>query len=655
MDRRITGSLAAASRLRVALFTPLPPAKSGTADYAAALIPQLEKAFDLEVLERAPHRDSALKSFDSVIYQIGNNPHHAQIYQLALRHPGVVVLHEPNVHDLVRGLTGHRQDSYLSEVLFEIYGQERDHLPEEAGVPGGLQPRVFTMVKRLLSNSTGCIVHSRFAEGQVRMKGFTGPLARIPHGASVRTIDATPYRQRLGLTPGQPLLGMFGYQRPDKQACECLEVFKSVLDRFPEARMVVAGEPHPEVPLVQRVTALGLQDKVYLLGHQSLEDFDGYMAACDVVINLRWPTFGETSGTMMRALGLGRTVVVSDSGAARELDDRICVRIPCDQYQYRVLLETLLWLLSDPGITAEIGNSARRWVAEECTWSMVARQYVDFLESLTCRAPAVRTFDIHHSCDIEHYLFQWVEPDTYGSRYLQEHSKRLVRTLQLTPPGTREERILEMGCYLQITPALHRLLDYGEVRGCYLGSPGIDERSVKSSEGDVFECAVDLFDAEIDAFPYESNHFDTVLCGELLEHLQQDPMQTMSEIHRILKPGGTLVLTTPNVVSMRALLAILRGSHPGFYSSYMTGDSAERRHAREYTPTELCQLLLDSGFLVIHIETGPYSREPQFPDWLVEISQRQLFRKELRGECIFAVGRKAGTPRKRYPAWLYDN
>lgn len=654
MDRSITGSSAAAKRLRVALFTPLPPARSGTADYASALIPELGRLVDLEVFERPPRRP-ALERFDGVLYQIGNNPHHAEIYKLALQHPGVIVLHEPSVHDLMRGLTAHREDAYVSEVLYEIYGEEIEALPDEDATRRiGLQPRVFTMIKRLLSRSKGCIVHSRFSEGQVRMKGFTGPIARIPHGTALQTLDGTPYRRRLGLDPGQPLLGMFGYHRPDKQVCECLAVFKSLLEHRPDARLVIVGEPHPEIPLAQRISTLGLEGKAHLLGYQPIQDFDGFLAACDVVVNLRWPTLGETSGTMMRAFGLGRTVVVSDVGASRELDDDICVRIPCDQYQDRMLLESLKWLLSDRSITAEIGKSAQQWVSRTCTWDRVAQLNLDFLQSLNCPAPSVRAADIRDSTRLGRYLFQWVPPASEQSRYLEGHITRLVRTLQLVPPGNREDRILEMGCYLQITPALRRVLGYGEVRGCYLGSGGIDERTVKSVEGDVFDCTIDLFDAEIDPFPYPSHHFDTVVCGELLEHLQDDPMRMMNEIHRVLKPGGVLVLTTPNAVSMRALMLILRGSHPGLYTRYPHRAAVERRHAREYTPTEISQLLMDSGFLTVHIETGPYAKEAVYPDWAHETAQRAGLAKKLRGECIFAVGRKAAIPRKRYPSWLYD-
>jgi SAM-dependent methyltransferase len=159
-----------------------------------------------------------------------------------------------------------------------------------------------------------------------------------------------------------------------------------------------------------------------------------------------------------------------------------------------------------------------------------------------------------------------------------------------------------MGAYLQITPALRSKLGYGCVRGCYYGPAGkIDRRSATSTEGETFECEIDLFNAEKDPFPYPDGHFSTVLCCELIEHLTEDPMHLMSEINRIVKPGGHLVLTTPNIGSLRGIAAILEGYHPGIFTAYIrprADGEVEARHNREYTPKEIERLLLNSGFTV---------------------------------------------------------
>src|SRR5471030_1247204 len=234
-----------------------------------------------------------------------------------------------------------------------------------------------------------------------------------------------------------------------------------------------------------------------------------------------------------------------------------------------------------------------------------------------------------------------------------------VKTLEITPPGAACDRILEMGAYLQITPALHSKLGYGEVRGCYFGKLGrTDHRSVTSADGETFACDIDHFDAEKDPFPYPDGHFSTVLCGELIEHLFQDPMHLMCEVNRILKPGGHFVLTTPNVAALRGISAILQGYHPGFFHAYIRpaeSGEVDARHNREYTPREIHLLLENSGFEVSRLETGEFRDEPH-PEfgWVLHLLERYRLGTDLRGDGIYAVGRKTGPVKYRYPDWLYS-
>ncbi len=147
---------------------------------------------------------------------------------------------------------------------------------------------------------------------------------------------------------------------------------------------------------------------------------------------------------------------------------------------------------------------------------------------------------------------------------------RLVRTLMLVPPGARSDAVLELGAYMQMTPALACLLGYGEVRGAYFGPLGQTDSKVSTIDGkEIFRCEVDLFDVERDRFPYEDGRFQTVLACEIIEHLVLDPMHMLLEIRRVLRSGGTLVLTTPNVTSFTSVSRILTQSgNPQVYSQY---------------------------------------------------------------------------------------
>ena len=651
--------------MRVAFFSPLPPAKSGIADYSAALLEHLDKSISVETFASKPAAFDPSR-YDVCVYQLGNNPYHDFVYEAALKHPGVVVMHEANLHHLVADVTIHRNDwdGYVREIgrnhgpeseeYAERYVRTRQRAPDYS----------LPMMRTVLAGSRGAIVHSDAVGAELRAQGFEGPLARIPHGAWTEPVDRMSYRARLKLDERTPLIGVFGFLKPYKRIAESLRAFRRLVRALPDARMILVGEAHPELPLQSLIVSMGLQEHVRHLDFVPMADFNGYLGACDIVLNLRYPTVGESSGTLQRALGMGKAVIVSDVGSFRELPDEICLKAPVDVAEEEHLFEYLNMLATRPSVRCAWGDRARAWAEQECSWDSVARQYTEFLEAVVAgkqshepakASAAAATVSAPVPAE---YIASWV-PSQNGSRaYVETHRTRLERTLALTPPGGLDDRVLEMGAYLQITPALKTRLGYGEVRGCYYGPRGeTDHRTVTSENGEDFRCDIDLFDAEKDRFPYGDGYFSTVLCCELIEHLPSDPMHMMCEINRILKPDGTLVLTTPNIASARAVSAILQGFHPMLFPAYIRPNPSgetEARHNREYSPREVKDLLENAGFEVAALETGPFRDEPK-PEfaWVDHLLDRYILPKEHRGEGIYAVGRKRRGVRDRYPAWLY--
>jgi len=669
--------------MRVAFFSPLPPARSGIADYSEALIESLRPMVDLELFSSAEQSFDPSR-FDIALYHVGNNGFHAFVYETALRHPGVVVMHESNLHHLMADLTIKRGDwdAYVRECEYNGGTAARQFAERVRKLEVGPDYEGVPMTRRLLESARGVIVHSRFMESEMRAAGFPGPAAVIPHGAWIPDADRNGYRHKLGLDETTPLVGIFGFLKPYKRIAESLRAFRRLVRLTPHAKMILVGEPHPEFPIEPMIRSMGLSANVRVLGFTPIEEFVGYLGACDIVLNLRYPTVGESSGTLLRSLGLGKAVMVSQVGSFAEFPDDVCLKVPVGAGEEDLIFEYLNLMVSRPDVAQALGKRARNYVAEECNWVAVARQYTAFLTAVVCgnagdlvageASEASRTTPVpgpwppapfspaptSPASDLPSYLQGWaVNPESHG--YLETHQTRLVKTLEMTPAGGPCDRVLEMGAYLQITPALRTRLGYGEVRGCYYGKLGrTDHRTVTSCDGEEFACDVDHFDAEKDRFPYPDEHFATVLCCELIEHLFEDPMHLMSEVNRILKPGGHLVLTTPNVAALRGISAILLGYHPGFFHAYIKpADSGEvdARHNREYTPREIHKLLENSGFAVARLETGEFRDEPH-PEfgWVRHLLERYKLETDLRGDGIFALGRKTGAVKERYPGWLYS-
>jgi len=247
-------------------------------------------------------------------------------------------------------------------------------------------------------------------------------------------------------------------------------------------------------------------------------------------------------------------------------------------------------------------------------------------------------------------------PNEDSRRYLEKHISRLARTMALVPPPGETGRVLELGCYMQITPLLERLSGYREVRGAYYGKAGKSDRKTIRFPDGKFTCRIDHFDAELDPFPYRDGYFDLVIAGEILEHMVFDPMHLLLESRRVLVEGGRILVTTPNVASVTSLAKILDGgANPQIYSVYKRpSGEPEIGHMREYTAWELGETMKAAGFEIEQLFTT-FLEEYESHRPLLELLEASGYNTENRGQQTWCVARKrSDLPVNRYPLFLYD-
>lgn len=243
------------------------------------------------------------------------------------------------------------------------------------------------------------------------------------------------------------------------------------------------------------------------------------------------------------------------------------------------------------------------------------------------------------------------------AKYIRGHLERFRRVFDSLPVGCGEERLLDVGGTGNLLPMYVEVLRYGLVAmankwRCDALDADFMAQHVPAAR---FRC--DYFDAEAEAFPYENETFDAAVCSEVIEQLRHDPMHMLSEINRVLKPGGVLVMTTPNIASHAALYRLLSGKHPQMWSQYY--GAAGDRHNREYAPKEVERMLMEAGFGDIRVDTFSLrlfpSRVRLVALWtgLPWVVRGDLDPIRKRGEFILGVARKQTSVRDRYPAWLY--
>ena len=374
--------------MKVAYFSPLPPSTSGIADYSALLVPALERLVDVEVVR--PGRTRPLADADVALYHVGNDPDaHAWIVDALRRRAGVVVLHDFVIHHLVAGMTIGRHDghAYLAAMEREagVAGRMLGWGVLEGRVPPlwEIRPTEFPLAGEVLDRATGVIVHSHYVEARVREHGYHGPLWHVPHPAwPPPAVEAAP-------VAGSPLFGCFGHLNESKRIPQLLRAFADVRERLPGARLLLVGAEAPGFDLRGRLERLGLDDTGVLREpYVEEERLWSLMAACDAVVQLRAPTMGETSGSAIRTMGLGKPLVVSDVGWFAELPEDVALKVsPGGDEEVEQLVDALE-RLAEPALAERLGAAAAAYVRTEHDLDRVAERYVAALEA-AAGGPAV--------------------------------------------------------------------------------------------------------------------------------------------------------------------------------------------------------------------------------------------------------------------------
>jgi SAM-dependent methyltransferase len=258
------------------------------------------------------------------------------------------------------------------------------------------------------------------------------------------------------------------------------------------------------------------------------------------------------------------------------------------------------------------------------------------------------------SSELSAYLRRFAGSEENSQSYFNTHLNRYLTTLEVLPSASAGQRLLELGAaFHHLTPALVRWKGYLDIRcsDFWEGDAQCRRRVVSGDGQEEFLFSVDNFDVQRSPWPYSDGTFDVVLCCEMLEHLVYDPMQVLSEVNRILKAGGRLLLTTPNIASAKSVEFILRGESPYVYGKYELGGLATDRHNREYTPGEVARILQAAGFDVETLLTRNswWTGNGSVLRHLVAAG----FSIALRGDNIFSLARKTGRVRDRYPAEFY--
>jgi len=520
------------SRCRLIADASATPEKSGIADYSAELVPQLARFYDVEVIvaqERvsAPWIEANLPlrsldwfeahadQFDRLLYHFGNSPMHRHMFALLERHPGIVVLHDFYLCNVLHHLehTGYLPGAF-GRALYHAHGffafADRQAI--------GLAPAVwkYPCNKAVLDQASGVIVHANYPRQLASQwygphsvaKWRTLPLLRGKDGA----VERAAARRALGLAADAFVVCAFGMLGPTKLNDALLDAWlASPLAADPACRLIFVGANDPGAygAKLLRQLAGSAGAGAAITGFVSHDDYARHLAASDAAVQLRTQSRGETSAAILDCLLHGVPTIANAHGSSAELPDAVLCKLP-DQFTQGELVDALVRLRTSAKLRAALSASALDYIEREHAPEAVGRQYHAAIEDLAGRDQRARLARAlvalaPAAADLtELALAVGANAPREGPRQLLVDISALVRSdlktgiqrvvrsvlkalLEAPPAGYRVEPVYSAGAGAPYRYARHYMA--GELGA---GELGLDDAPVDAGPGELF-LGLDLF------------------------------------------------------------------------------------------------------------------------------------------------------------------
>ncbi len=387
--------------MKVAYFSPFPPKQTGIATYSDHLVAEVRKIIEVDCydFDNAAATNAAdgfadfavhgrirdLTQYDNVVYHLGNNPgFHLDIYRTFRAFPGIVVLHDVVLYFLFAGLGAsglikHFLLNYGIDRIGEIDAIVRDSI--DGNILRYQRPELHPLTKSVTRYARRIIVHNRAAQQMLLASGYAGPVHILPlisYPIACRPEDAEleqQWRRRLSLQDGELIIGCFGFLGRTKRLEQICQALSRIGDGL-HYRFLIVGEGDDPAAII---ASHGLEKRTIHTRFVSDEDFVALLGMTDILLNLRFPSMGESSATLTQAMSLGKACIISDDAAFATIPADCAIKIRPDQDEVANLANAILALGRDPAKRGAMGEAASRFTRANFSGEKVATAFVDIL------------------------------------------------------------------------------------------------------------------------------------------------------------------------------------------------------------------------------------------------------------------------------------
>jgi len=393
---------------RIAFVSPLPPARTGIADYSADVLGVLAPGHEIDVFHAQAEVDSSRvpstiglyaaaalierhrnRGYDAVVYQMGNGPEHDFLYDLLPRLPGLLVLHDLVLHHArarmfldspaARAYAQSPADrsrqqaarpaleAYRAELAYSYPDRAERLFEAQLGTVGTLLPYAYPLFRLAVEASRVVAVHNEFMAEAVRADVADASVVRVAMPVTAPAVGAeevATQRARLGFTPDDFVVGTFGLLTPEKRIETVARAVARAAVHVPRIRLLLVGPLPDPAALSRKLEALGVAGRTVVTGRVEFAELAAHIEAADVAVHLRYPSARETSAALLRLLAQGRPVILSDLEHLADVPGEAVVRAdPTDEEG--AVTRALLALAARPEARARLAERARAFVRVE--------------------------------------------------------------------------------------------------------------------------------------------------------------------------------------------------------------------------------------------------------------------------------------------------
>jgi glycosyltransferase involved in cell wall biosynthesis len=422
-SKREAGVRAAATgwleRKRIAMFTPLPPCRSGIADYNAGFLPFLAEHLDIDlyvdgyrvsdeqlnaafrIFDAKDFRASAA-AYDAILYELGNSEFHVHMLPLMTEFPGIVGLHDAFLSGLIGYLEFNlgEKNRYAREMLYSHAGRARRLFAPVAAHPDAIGASMVDLPcsKRALDQAIGIISHTPFNLKIAREfypQGWPAPYRIIPQMVAMPELWSAErrgqVRAELGFAADDFIITTFGHVAWTKCGDRLLEAFlTSELKADGRCYLIFAGELAKDdfgLKLNARIRNSGLGRRIAITSFLSEEDYSRYLRITDVAVQLRTKSRGGTPKGVLDCLAHGVPVIVNDEASYADYPEGVVCKLGPDPTAAEIAA-ALIELRKGPDRRRALADRGRGYVREHHDPKSCAAQYAAAITEFAARYAA---------------------------------------------------------------------------------------------------------------------------------------------------------------------------------------------------------------------------------------------------------------------------